>query len=245
MTQRGRATARPAAGRGDRGRPRPDLGARRARLRAVIEPVLTAAGYDLEELTVSRAGRRHVVRVMVDADGGVSLDDVAEISRAVSAALDEAEETGGELIAGEYQLEVSSPGVDRPLTLPRHWRRNLGRLVRVTVAGAGTPQVAPGATPAGVAGERPAGSSAAAHQVTGRVVTADGERVALDLAGEIRAWAYPDLGPGRVQVEFSRAGTADDEDLELSDDDLSDDEDLFDEDSYEIDDNEDVEGEER
>jgi ribosome maturation factor RimP len=100
-------------------------------VRSVIEPVIERAGYDLEEVNVSRAGRRHVVRVLVDTDGGINLDDVAVVSREISAALDEAEERGGEVLAGEYQLEVGSPGVDRPLTLPRHWRRNRGRLVAV------------------------------------------------------------------------------------------------------------------
>ena len=97
----------------------------------MIEPVVAAAGYDLEDVGVSRAGRRHLVRVLVDADGGVNLDDVAVVSREISAALDSAEETDGEVLAGGYQLEVGSPGVDRPLTLPRHWRRNVGRLVAV------------------------------------------------------------------------------------------------------------------
>jgi ribosome maturation factor RimP len=100
-------------------------------VRAVIEPVIEQAGYDLEEVNVSRAGRRHVVRVLVDTDGGINLDDMAVVSREISAALDDAEERGGEVLAGEYQLEVGSPGVDRPLTLPRHWRRNRGRLVAV------------------------------------------------------------------------------------------------------------------
>jgi ribosome maturation factor RimP len=143
MTQRGRAGARPGNRRpGSRGRdavpedrapaaPRIDLVAAKARVTAVIEPVVAAAGYDLEEVGLSRAGRRHVVRVLVDADGGISLDDVAVVSREISAALDAAEESGGEVLAGEYQLEVGSPGVDRPLTLPRHWRRNVGRLVAV------------------------------------------------------------------------------------------------------------------
>jgi ribosome maturation factor RimP len=139
MTQRGRARpgSRPGARRRDDeeqrtvAAPRIDLAAARARVRAVIEPVIEQAGYDLEEVNVSRAGRRHVVRVMVDTDGGINLDDVAVVSREISAALDEAEERGGEVLAGEYQLEVGSPGVDRPLTLPRHWRRNRGRLVAV------------------------------------------------------------------------------------------------------------------
>jgi ribosome maturation factor RimP len=138
MTQRGRAGARPGDRRGRDAEPprapaapRIDLAAAKARVRAVIEPVVTAAGYDLEDVNVSRAGRRHVVRVLVDADGGIKLDDVAVVSREISAALDAAEEAGGEVLAGEYQLEVGSPGVDRPLTAPRHWRRNVGRLVTV------------------------------------------------------------------------------------------------------------------
>ena len=146
MTQRGRANARPQRPSAGKGReaaaetrtpaaPRIDLAAAKARVIAVIEPVVAGAGFDLEDVTLSRAGRRHVVRVLVDADGGVNLDGVAVVSREISNALDAAEESGGEVLAGEYQLEVGSPGVDRPLTLPRHWRRNVGRLVAVTVAG--------------------------------------------------------------------------------------------------------------
>jgi ribosome maturation factor RimP len=146
MTQRGRVNARPgnrqtggkaraAAERTPVVAPRLDLTAAKARVIAVIEPVVAAAGFDLEDVSLSRAGRRHVVRVLVDADGGINLDGIAVVSRAISTALDAAEDSGAEILAGEYQLEVSSPGVDRPLTLPRHWRRNVGRLVAVTVAG--------------------------------------------------------------------------------------------------------------
>ena len=142
MTQRGRAGSRPGSRPAPRrtkaepetrasAAPRVDLTAARARVREVIEPVVSAAGYDLEDVNLSRAGRRHVVRVLVDTDGGISLDDVALVSREISAALDTAEESGGEVLAGEYPLEVGSPGVDRPLTEPRHWRRNVGRLVAV------------------------------------------------------------------------------------------------------------------
>jgi ribosome maturation factor RimP len=171
-------------------RPQGDLGPQRARLRAVVEPVVSRAGYDLDDLVVSRAGRRHLLRLVVDGDAGVSLDDIADISRAVSVALDTAEETGGQFVAGEYLLEVSSPGVDRPLTLPRHWRRNIGRLIRVS------------------AQDRP---------VTGRITAADDERVTLDIDGEARQLAYGQLGPGRVQVEFTRL------DEELDDDSIDDD----------------------
>jgi ribosome maturation factor RimP len=156
----------------------------------VIEPVVTAAGYDLEDLSLSRAGRRHVLRVLVDRDGGINLDDVAVVSRDMSAALDAAEENGDEVIAGEYQLEVGSPGVDRPLTLPRHWRRNVGRLVAV-------------------------------NGMTGRVSAADDEGVVLDVAGTAHEIAYGELGPGKVQIEFTRmdeAVFADDGDDEDEDD---------------------------
>jgi ribosome maturation factor RimP len=219
MTQRGRATAGSAGGPRARERPRNDLSDRRNRLRTVIEPVVTAAGYDLEDLSVSRAGRRHVVRVIVDREGGINLDGVADVSRAVSTALDRAEETGGDLVAGEYQLEVSSPGVDRPLRLPRHWRRNVGRLVKVTVKDAG-----------GLPGPRTPERTPSDRQLTGRVVAADDERVTFDLGGERADWTYADLGPGRVQVEFSRLDEVADEDLHEIDD---------------TDDDEDVEGEER
>ncbi|GAA2716741.1 ribosome maturation factor RimP [Micromonospora olivasterospora] len=231
MTQRGRVTrptgpaGRPRRTDGPRGGervggPRGDLAARRARLHAVIEPVVNEAGYDLEDLAVSRAGRRHVVRVIVDADGGVNLDAVADVSRAVSAALDAAEESGGDILAGEYQLEVSSPGVDRPLTLPRHWRRNVGRLVKVTTRAA-----LPGPRAEQGAGDR---------QVTGRVVAADDERVVLETESGRAEWTYAELGPGRVQVEFHRLAE------------LGDDDDLGDaEDTDDIDDEDDVEDEER
>ncbi|ASW54064.1 ribosome maturation factor RimP [Plantactinospora sp. KBS50] len=245
MTQRGRASGRssggprpartrsgdrPRTGDGPRGdRPRADLPARRQRLREVIEPVVAAAGYDLEDVSLSRAGRRHVVRVIVDGDAGVSLDAVAEVSRDVSKALDRAEETGGDLLAGEYQLEVSSPGVDRPLTLPRHWRRNVGRLVRVTVRVPGAlPAQRAGAVPEAEAESSGAESSGRDRQITGRVLAADDEWVTIDVAGEPARWSYPDLGPGRVQVEFTRLDDADDADESAEFDDF-DDEDVEDE----------------
>jgi ribosome maturation factor RimP len=146
-----------------------------ARLAAIIEPVVTAAGYELEGVDVTPAGRRRLVRVVVDGDDGVSLDDVAEVSKAVSAALDDHD---GMLGPAPYVLEVSSPGVDRPLTTPRHWRRAIGRLVQVPAAGRG--------------------------QVRGRVRRADEQGVLLDIGGEEFAFGYEALGQGRVQLEFSR-----------------------------------------
>jgi ribosome maturation factor RimP len=89
------------------------------KLAGLIEPVVAAAGMDLESVRMTVAGKRRLLRVVVDSDHGVSLDDAADVSRDVSAALD----AGGVLGEVPYTLEVSSPGVDRPLTQPRHWRR--------------------------------------------------------------------------------------------------------------------------
>ncbi|MDH6122432.1 ribosome maturation factor RimP [Kitasatospora sp. GAS204B] len=97
------------------------------RLRALLEPLAERAGLDLEDLKVSQAGSRRQVQIDVDADGGVDLDAIAEFSREVGKALDESDLMGNTA----YVLEVGSPGVDRPLTAPRHWRRNAGRLVKV------------------------------------------------------------------------------------------------------------------
>jgi ribosome maturation factor RimP len=148
----------------------------RARLLEQLAPVVAATGHDLEDVTVTAAGRRSVIRVIVDADGGVDLDAVADVSRAVSEALEEG--PGGSAFAGPYVLEVSSPGVDRPLTEPRHWRRAVGRLVSVPVGD---------------------------QRLTGRVVAASDTGISVQLDGERRELGFPELGPGRVQVEFQRA----------------------------------------
>jgi ribosome maturation factor RimP len=144
-----------------------------ARVRAVIAPALEQAGYDVEDVAVRAAGKRTLVQVAVDRDGGISLDDVAEATRVVSAVLDEADP-----VSGAYVLEVTSPGVDRPLTLPRHWRRNAGRLVAV---------------------KRHDGST-----VTGRVLTADDEGADLLADDATHRVAYADVARARVEIEFSR-----------------------------------------
>ena len=100
------------------------------RLRAVVEQVTARAGFDLEDLTVQAAGRRRIVRVVIDADDGVSLDDAAAVSRAISEALDADQDDP--MGSAPYALEVTSPGIGRPLTLPRHFRRARTRLVAIT-----------------------------------------------------------------------------------------------------------------
>jgi ribosome maturation factor RimP len=174
-----------------------------AELERLLEPVMRAAGMDLESVRVGSAGRRRLLRLVVDADGGVSLDDIALVSREVSARLDGT----GAMGEAPYTLEVSSPGVDRPLTLPRHWRRAAGRLVRVPLAGqgaSGPSSPAPAAGPAGEAGRAKGGSQAGS--VEGRVIAAGDSGVILEVDGEQREFGYAELGPGRVQLEFGPPG---------------------------------------
>lgn len=109
-------------------------------LRSLVSPIVAAAGFDLEGVAV-RAGRgTRVVRVIVDRDGGVDLDAAAELSRQISARLDESTNgvMGTQLMGTQlmgtapYTLEVTSPGIGRPLTETRHFRRAAGRLVTIT-----------------------------------------------------------------------------------------------------------------
>ena len=182
-----------------------------ARLAGWIEPAVHGAGYDLEELVVTPAGRRSVVRVVVDRDEGVTLNDIAEVSRAVSEVLDRNDDGMGRT---PYVLEVTSPGVDRPLTEERHWRRNTGRLVVVAVGPAG-----------------------ATEQLTGRIIAVadDGVTLAVEAKGKPGAKKRPpqprlvpwaELGAGRVQVEFGRPDTDDHGDDDMAQDDAAEFEDL-------------------
>jgi ribosome maturation factor RimP len=148
-------------------------------LRTLAEPIVAALGCDLEDVVVRQAGKRRLVRLVVDHDGGLSLDLVADISRELSRALDETDLLG----QAAYVLEVSSPGVDRPLRLPRHWARAVGRLVEVTPR----------------SGER----------LQGRVVAADDEAATISVEGAERRVAYADVSRAVVQVEFTRLDEAD------------------------------------
>ena len=146
--------------------------------RELVDP-LRALGLDIEAVEITPAGKRRVLRVAVDKDGGVTLDDVADATREVNRVLDGSEVMGEQ----PYTLEVTSRGVDRPLTLPRHWRRNEGRLVKVTVADG--------------------------ESLTGRLVGSDDAAATLEVDGARREVAYADVAKALVQVEFTRKPNAD------------------------------------
>lgn len=154
--------------------------ATRDRIEAELAGPLGELGLDVEAVEITPAGKRRVLRVAVDQDGGVTLDDVAEATREVSRVLDASDVMGDY----PYTLEVTSRGVDRPLTLPRHWRRNTGRLVRVTLTD---------------------GSA-----MTGRIVQSVDEAVTLEVGGQRREIATTDVAKALVQVEFNRPTEEDD-----------------------------------
>jgi ribosome maturation factor RimP len=152
----------------------------RARIEQELTAPLAALGLDVEAVELTPAGKRRILRVAVDGDDGVTLDDVAEATRTVNEVLD------GSDVMGEqpYTLEVTSRGVDRPLTLPRHWRRNADRLVKVTATD---------------------GSS-----YTGRILSSTDDAVTLDVDGAPREVPYAEVAKALVQIEFNRKTTEED-----------------------------------
>jgi ribosome maturation factor RimP len=153
------------------------------RLRELLGPLAAKRGLDLEEIVITPAGKRRVLRVVVDTDEGVGLEACAELSRAASQVLDESEAMGG----APYVLEVSSPGAERPLTAPRHYRRATGRLIRAQLREGG--------------------------ELTARITGADEEGVDVEVPGQkgrkptARRVAFADIARARVEVEFSRKTT--------------------------------------
>ncbi|MGW7362970.1 ribosome maturation factor RimP [Streptomyces sp. NPDC054841] len=150
------------------------------RLRGLLEPLVSAADLDLEEIELSRAGRRLVLRVVVDSEEGVDLDACAELSRVISDKLDESDVMGD----GEYQLEVTSPGAERPLKEHRHYVRAVGRLARFQLLESG--------------------------ELVARILTVDDDGLDLEVPGvkgrkpTARRIAFDEIAKARVEIEFSR-----------------------------------------
>lgn len=157
---------------------------------ALLEPVAASCGMEIDRVEILSAGKRQVLRIFVDGDGpngrGPSLDDIAAVTHAISAALDAWPAAGSQ----PYTLEVSSRGVNRPLTASKHFRRNTGRLVAVTLTGGGA--------------------------FTGRILAVDGDVVTFDVDGVTRAVPTADIAKALVQVEMNRSLGADD-DLDVDD----------------------------
>ncbi|SDE13669.1 ribosome maturation factor RimP [Streptomyces prasinopilosus] len=150
------------------------------RLRELLEPLVSSQGLDLEEIAVDTVGRKRVLRVVVDSDTGADLDRIADVSRALSAKLDETDAMGD----GEYTLEVGTPGAERPLTEHRHYVRATGRLVGFRLT--------------------------AGDELAARILRVDDEGLDLEVPGvkgrkpTARRLAFDDIDRARVQVEFNR-----------------------------------------
>ena len=148
----------------------------------LVTPGLAGFDLELEAVEIVPAGKRRLLRLVVDGDGpegtGPLLDDIAEATKAISIALDEDDVTG----TSPYTLEVSSRGVSRPLTHPRHWRRNAGRLVKVNLA--------------------------TGDEITGRIGAVTDDHVELTTESEQMSVRFADIGKALVQVELNRAEEA-------------------------------------
>ncbi|MEU6991401.1 ribosome maturation factor RimP [Streptomyces sp. NPDC046465] len=150
------------------------------RLRQLLEPLVSSQDLDLEEIEVAPVGRKRVLRVVIDSEDGVDLDQIAEVSRLLSAKLDETDAMG----EGEYDLEVGSPGAERALTEHRHYVRAVSRLVKFQLTEGG--------------------------ELTARILTVDDEGLDLEVPGvkgrkpTSRRLAFDEFDKARVQVEFNR-----------------------------------------
>jgi ribosome maturation factor RimP len=165
-----------------------DSAMKESQVAGVLTPIFAQFGLELEAVEIIPAGKRRLLRVVVDGDGpegtGPLLDDIAEASKAASAALDSADVAGN----AAYTLEVTSRGVSRPLELPRHWRRNTGRVVAVRLSEGDT--------------------------ITGRIVSNTDDGVRLNVDGEDRQVPFADVDRALVQVELNRPKAARSEDEE-------------------------------
>lgn len=162
-----------------------------ARLQPLVADAVATLGFQLDSLDVRQAGRRRLVKVVVDVgedtpgeQAGLDLDAIAEVSRVVSTVLDGCDS----ILNGPYTLEVTSPGVDRPLTRPRHWRRAHRRLVKLRRVDGG--------------------------QQLARVGSCDESGVGLLIDGQLRWLPYADIAHAVIQVEFRQPSA---EDLALLD----------------------------
>jgi ribosome maturation factor RimP len=152
------------------------MGVPLGRARDTAESVCTTMGVDLEDCSIKQAGRREVLTVIVDKDGGIDLDEIARISFAISEELDSIQE----LEEHPFVLEVSSPGTDRPLTEVRHWRRAISRLVNVSF-------------------------TADREDILIRVQEVDGDQVSgTDVKENIVSFKVPEVDRAVIQIEFNR-----------------------------------------
>lgn len=146
---------------------------RTAGIEALIRPGVNALGFELVTVELTGRGAGTVLRVYIDRPDGITVDDCADVSEQVSAVLDVEDP-----IAGGYTLEVSSPGLDRPLVRPEHFVRVVGEKVRITLHEARTEDNR--------------------RRLSGQLLAADDGGIELDVDGETRRVAYVDIAKARL-----------------------------------------------
>lgn len=174
------------------------------RLTELLTPVVEGAGAFLEGIRTTRAGKYSTVRVLVDLPDGpgeLGLDALTEVSRAVSAALDEADP-----VKGRYTLEVSTPGAERELSTPRHFRRAVGHDVELTVEDTEGAEDTEDTEDTEEAGNTEStegdGAEAGLTRLTGTVAAADDDSITLRIDGHERVVSLDDIRQARMVVIF-------------------------------------------
>jgi ribosome maturation factor RimP len=146
----------------------------------LVQPAVEKAGFFLEDVHVVSPGKHRIITCIVDGQTPLNLDQVTTVSRDISELLDAADFMDD----SAFTLEVTSPGVDRPLTLPRHWHKNLNRLVKVV--------------------------NHDGSVVNGRITTVEDACVHLieDIKGKSKEHTvlFADVKRATIEIEFNRKG---------------------------------------
>lgn len=137
-----------------------------------ISPLVHKFDFELEDVILKSAGKNTIVQVLVDKDSGISLDEVANLSTKLSDFFDENSLIGNK----SYTLDVGSPGIDRPLTKLRHWKKNLDRLVKI---------------------------HSKTNIFEGRIKKVEETEVQIEIKGKLQSFQYSDISKAIIQVEFN------------------------------------------
>ena len=139
---------------------------------AAITPTIESLGFYLEDLNITSAGRRSMLTVIVDGDTHLTLDQVTSVTKAIGEIVENIQSLG----QTPFTLEVTSPGIDRPLTKPRHWKKNVDRLVKVVLQDA--------------------------SEVKGRIKDSNQEAATID----DKLIKFAEIKRATLEVEFKQAG---------------------------------------
>ena len=148
-----------------------------SRLQNLIGPYLEAERLELDDLEWRGRGGASVLRVVVDQDGGVALDRLAETSRRLSRLLDADAD-----LPGPYRLEVTSPGLERPLRTPRHFQKSVGREVAIKIR-----------------------TADGAQRLRGRLSSASEQGCEVSVEGDLRGIPYDMISSARTLFRWQAA----------------------------------------